>query len=89
MKLFRLISLALIVLGDFLIAVPVVAMINKAYDGDQALLWVLGLLVSLPGLIFAIFDLIRNGRTTAKISLVSLILFLVPLATILVIGLMG
>jgi quercetin dioxygenase-like cupin family protein len=62
----------------FMNCVPMWAIINGAYDGDQALAAVIGLVFALPGFVMVAIDLVRKGWRRSLIGLVGIALLATP-----------
>jgi quercetin dioxygenase-like cupin family protein len=70
----------------FMMCVPMWAIINGAYDGDQALAAVLGLVFALPGFVMVAIDLVRKGWRRSLIGLIGIAMLATPWIVTLVYG---
>lgn len=64
--------------GAALVAIPVVAIFNGVYTGDQAMSAVLGLLVAVPGVLLVTIDIVRRGWRQARAGLWGLAVLIAP-----------
>ena len=64
--------------GAARIAIPLVAICNGVYNGDQALSAVLGLIVAAPGVLLVVIDSVRRGWRQARVGLWGIALLVMP-----------
>ena len=64
--------------GAALVAIPIVAICNGVYTGDQAMSAVLGLMVAAPGFLLVLIDTLRAGWRKARVGLWGLAVLFAP-----------
>lgn len=64
--------------GAALVAVPMAAIFNGVYAGDQAMSAVLGLVVAAPGIVLVTIDAVRRGWRRARVGFWGLVVFAAP-----------
>jgi quercetin dioxygenase-like cupin family protein len=79
-------SLLFFLPAALLLWLPMLAIINGVYDGDQALAGVAGLAFALPGLVLVGVDLIRKGWRHSFVGLVGIGLLATPFIALLAYG---
>jgi len=79
-------SLLFFVPAVLLLWVPMLAIINGVYTGDQALAGILGLVIAAPGVILVLIDIVRNGWRKASLGLVGVGLLATPFAAAFALG---
>lgn len=83
---FSALSLLFFFPAALLMWVPVLAIINGAYNGDQAMVGVVGMVFALPGMLFVVIDLFRRGWRASIIGLVGIGLLSTPFVAIVALG---
>jgi len=64
--------------GAALMAIPMVAICNGVYTGDQAMSAVLGLMVAAPGFLLVLIDTLRAGWSKARVGVWGLAVLFAP-----------
>jgi quercetin dioxygenase-like cupin family protein len=79
-------SLLFFLPAALLLWVPILAIINGVYDGDQAMAGAVGLLFAVPGFVLVAIDVIRKGWRRAFTGFVGVGLLATPFVAILAYG---